>query len=81
MNHTREKIQEIFLAITDLICFLISYFGAGYIWLVEFRKVSITNMRLELMDSFYITFIAYLLIVIFSDLEKNYIRRNKGTEL
>lgn len=81
MNHTREKIQEIFLVVTDLICFLISYFGAGYVWLVEFRKVSITNMRIELMDSFYLTFIAYLLIVIFSDLEKNYIGRNYVQEL
>ena len=80
MNQTREKVQSVLLILLDMICFLASYFGAGYIWLVGYRNVSVVNMRLELMDNFYITFIAYLLLILFSDLEKDFIRRTSGKE-
>ena len=52
MNQTREKVQSVLLILLDMICFLASYFGAGYIWLVGYRNVSVVNMRLELMDNF-----------------------------
>ena len=48
MNQTREKVQSVLLILLDMICFLASYFGAGYIWLVGYRNVSVVNMRLEL---------------------------------
>ena len=36
MYQTREKIQSIILLLADLICFAVSYFGGGYLWLVRF---------------------------------------------
>lgn len=59
---------------SDLLC--LSYFGGGYLWLVLYRNVSVQNMKSELMDSFGIVLVIYMLILLFSDLEKNFIRRN-----
>ena len=42
MYQTREKIQSIILLLADLICFAVSYFGGGYLWLV----VPITYLQL-----------------------------------
>ena len=44
--------------------------------LVLYRNVSVQNMKSELMDSFGIVLVIYMLILLFSDLEKNFIRRN-----
>lgn len=76
MYQSKEKIQTVMLLLADLICFVISYFGGGYLWLVLYRNVSVQNMKSELMDSFGIVLVIYMLILLFSDLEKNFIRRN-----
>ena len=76
MYQSKEKIQTVVLLLADLICFVISYFGGGYLWLVLYRNVSVQNMKSELMDSFGIVLVIYMLILLFSDLEKNFIRRN-----
>lgn len=52
MYQSKEKIQTVVLLLADLICFVISYFGGGYLWLVLYRNVSVQNMKSELMDSF-----------------------------
>lgn len=70
----KRKIQTVVLLLADLICFVISYFGGGYLWLVLYRNVSVQNMKSELMDSFGIVLVIYMLILLFSDLEKNFIR-------
>lgn len=76
MYQSRQKIQDFVLLIADLICFVVSYFGGGYIWLVVYRNVSIENMKLELLDSFAIVLVIYMLVMLFSSIEKNFIRRN-----
>ena len=76
MYQSKEKIQTVVLLLADLICFVISYFGGGYLWLVLYRNVSVQNMKSELMDSFGIVLVIYMLILLFSDLEKNFFRRN-----
>ncbi len=75
MYQSKEKIQTVVLLLADLICFVISYFGGGYLWLVLYRNVSVQNMKSELMDSFGIVLVIYMLILLFSDLEKNFIRQ------
>ena len=52
MYQSKEKIQDVIVLLTDLICFIASYFGGGYLWLVGYRNVSVANMRIELLDSF-----------------------------
>lgn len=76
MYQSREKIQNVILLLADLACFIISYFGGGYLWLVSFRNVSVANMRIELMESFGIVLVVYMLVMVFSDIEKNFIKRN-----
>ena len=62
MYQTREKIQSIILLLADLICFAVSYFGGGYLWLVGYRNVSVANMKIELMESFGIVMVVNLAI-------------------
>ena len=76
MYQSKEKIQTVVCFWRIWICFVISYFGGGYLWLVLYRNVSVQNMKSELMDSFGIVLVIYMLILLFSDLEKNFIRRN-----
>lgn len=81
MYQSREKIQNIILLVTDMICFVISYFGGGYLWLVGFRNVSVADMKVELLDSMGIVFVAYMLVMLFSDLENNFTRRSAYMDL
>ena len=81
MYQAREKIQSIILLLADLLCFVISYFGGGYLWLVVYRNVSPENMRVELMESIGIVMVIYMLVMIFSDIESGFISRTGFQEL
>ncbi len=81
MYQSREKIQNVILLLADMACFLLSYFGGGYLWLVNYRNVSVENMRTELLQSLGIVFVAYMLVMLFSDIESNFIRRSALMEL
>ena len=70
MYQSRQKIQDLVLLLADMICFIISYFGGGYLWLVGYRNVSIENMKLELFDSFGIVLVVYMLVMVFSILRR-----------
>lgn len=76
MYQSRQKIQDVVLLLADLTCFVASYFGGGYLWLVVYRNVSVENMKMELLDSFGIVLVVYMLVMLFSDIEKNFIRRS-----
>ena len=76
MYQSRQRIQDVILLLADLLCFIISYLAGGYFWLVGYRNVSIENMKMELLDSFGIVLVIYMLVMIFSDIERNFIRRN-----
>ena len=52
MYHSRQRIQDVMLLLADMACFILSYFGGGYLWLVSYRNVSVADMRAELMESF-----------------------------
>lgn len=81
MYQSKERIQDVTLLLADLACFIISFFGGGYIWLVWYRNVSVVNMKVELLDSFGIVLMIYMLVLLFSDIEKDFIRRNYGGDL
>lgn len=81
MYQSREKIQDVMLLLADLLCLVISYFGGGYLWLVLYRNVSVANMKIELYDSFGIVLVVYMLVMLFSDIEKNFIRRSVYRDL
>ncbi len=76
MYHSRQRIQDVMLLLADMACFILSYFGGGYLWLVSYRNVSVADMRAELMESFGAVLVVYMLAMLFSDIEKNFIRRN-----
>ena len=76
MYQSREKIQDVILLLADIACFVVSYFGGGYLWLVAYRNVSVEDMKAELLGSFGIVLVVYTLVMLFSDIEKNFIRRN-----
>lgn len=80
MYQSREKIQNVILLLADMACFLLSYFGGGYVWLVWYRKVSVENMKTELMQSLGIVLAVYMLVMLFSDIESNFIKRSTWME-
>lgn len=75
MYQSRQKIQDVILLLSDLTCFVISYFVGGYLWLVGYRNVSVENMKSELLESLGIVLAVYMLVMLFSDIEENFIRR------
>lgn len=81
MYQSREKLQDVILLVTDCICFIISYFGGGYLWLVGVRNVSVENMRMELLESFGIVLLVYMVVMLFSNIESRFIRRSNYQEL
>ena len=68
MYQSKEKIQTVVLFLADLVCFVISYFFGGYLWLVRYRNVSVINMKTELMESFGVVMVIYMLVLLFSDI-------------
>ena len=67
MYRSRERIQDVALLFADMVCFIASYFGGGYLWLVVLRNVSVANMKTELLDSFVIVLVIYMLVLLFSE--------------
>ena len=77
MYQSRQRIQDVILLLADMLCFIISYFAGGYFWLVGYRNVSIENMKVKSFSTvFGIVLVIYMLVMIFSDIERNFIRRN-----
>lgn len=76
MYQSRQKIQDVILLLSDVVCFIVSYFVGGYLWLVGYRNVSVENMKVELLESFAIVLVVYMLVMLFSEIEKNFIRRS-----
>lgn len=76
MYQAREKIQEVILLLADLACLTFSYFGGGYLWLVCLRNVSVENMKVELMESFGVVLVVYMLVMLFSNIENKFIKRS-----
>lgn len=76
MYQSRERIQDMILLLADLACFAFSYLWGGYLWLVYYRNVSVINMKTELLDSFGVVLVVYMLVMLFSNIEKEFIRRS-----
>lgn len=81
MYQSRQKIQDLVLLVADVLCFIASYFVGGYFWLVGYRNVSVENMKVELMESFGIVLVIYILVMLFSDIENNFIKRGLAQDL
>lgn len=56
-------------------------FRGGYLWLVGYRNVSVANMKIELMESFGIVMVVYMLVMLFSDIDNRFIDRSVFQEL
>ncbi len=82
MYQSKEKIQTVVLLLADLICFVISYFGGGYLWLVLYRERVRAEHESELTAQlWHRACTSHTLILLFSYLEKNFIRRNLARRL
>lgn len=76
MYQSRQRIQDLVLLLSDLLCFVVSYFAGGYLWLVVYRNVSVENMKVELYQSVGTVLVIYMLVLVFSNIERNFIRRS-----
>lgn len=81
MYQTREKNSEYHFTAGRFGMLCRELFRGGYLWLVGYRNVSVANMKIELMESFGIVMVIYMLVMLFSDIENRFIDRSVFQEL
>lgn len=81
MNRQNNQIQNMSLLLVDTICFVISYFLAGYLWYVAYRGADISRTFNELLYNMGTIMISYVLLILFFDLNKRFFIRGKLEEL
>lgn len=81
MNQSRNQIQNFILLLCDTLCFVVSYFLAGYLWYVAYRGAQIGRTFQELLYGMGTIVVSYILLIIFFDLNKRFFVRGKLEEL
>lgn len=81
MYQQRDKVQSFIILAVDTVCLAISYFVAGYIWFVAYRGADLFRTFQELLYSMGTVLAAYALVIIFFNLNQNFIVRGALEEL
>ena len=81
MYQSREKVQNYILLAADTISLIISYFVAGYLWFIAYRGAEFSRTLKELIASVGTIVIAYILMIIFFDLNSKFAQRGPLDEL
>ena len=58
MNQTKEHIQNIILFFTDILCLLISYYGAGIVWLMGYKELDTAYAAMRMNSNVLIVVVA-----------------------
>ena len=77
MNQGKEKIQNVILFLTDLLTLIVSYYTAGYIWLVGLKKIGMGACLQQLNDNFITVVVTYMLAFLFYAKNDDFIVRGK----
>lgn len=80
MNQGKEKIQNVILFLTDLLTLIVSYYTAGYIWLVGLKKIGMGACLQQLNDNFITVVVTYMLAFLFYAKNDDFIVRGKFEE-
>lgn len=81
MYQLRTKIQDIILLFNDFLCLVLSYYIAGYIWLIEYKNFTLRSMLDVLNSKFFIILFALAVIEIFFNSNSDFFKRNKTKEI
>ena len=75
MNQTKERFQKMFVCIIDIACSIISYYLAGYIWLIMIKKYSWATANEYMYNSINTMMIAVLISVLLFFGVRDFVRR------
>lgn len=75
MNQTKEHIQNIILFFTDILCLLISYYGAGIVWLMGYKGLDTAYAAMRMNSNVLIVVVAYIIVYLCHDGNKGFISR------
>ncbi len=81
MNQSREKIQNICIMAIDLICLLLSYVMAGYLWLGIIKGAAYEALRRDLYGDISAMIIAYAVTALLFNFNQEFIKRGKLIEI
>lgn len=80
MNRSREKLQNFIIMVLDLVCLLLSYVAAGYVWLGGIKGAANTALREDLYGDISAILIAYVVTVLLFNFTYDFLRRGKLVE-
>lgn len=82
MEQSKEKLQNLMLYVVDAISLVFSYALSGIIWMVFYKKINDFDKVGNVLESELGTLlIAYVLIVLFFNVNRNFIKRGRFEEL
>jgi exopolysaccharide biosynthesis polyprenyl glycosylphosphotransferase len=81
MNQNKEKMLNVLLFITDFITLVVCYYIAGYMWLVTFKKVSMTSYVSSINGNIMTVLVTYIIAFLFYAHDGNFLARGKYEEL
>ena len=81
MNQSREKMQNICIMAIDLICLLLSYVMAGYLWLGIIKGAAYEALRRDLYGDISAMIIAYAVTALLFNFNQEFIKRGKLIEI
>lgn len=82
MNQSKEKIQNLMLYIADVVSLIVSYLLSGFVWIGVYKGIKDAGYISDVLDrEVGSVLIAYILVVLFFNVNRNFIRRGKFEEL
>lgn len=81
MNQAKDRLQNLMLYILDIVSLIVSYVLSGVIWAMAYKKLaSISGIINILEDELGTLFIAYIVIILFFNMNRDFIKRGKFEE-
>jgi exopolysaccharide biosynthesis polyprenyl glycosylphosphotransferase len=80
MNRSREKLQNMLIILADLVCLLVSYVLAGYIWLGGIKGAANSALRDDLYGDIGAILLAYAITILMFNFTNDFLRRGKLVE-
>ena len=82
MNQAKDRLQNLMLYILDIVSLIVSYELSGIIWALLYRKITDMSYVQEILgEDIGILFIAYIVVILFFNMNKDFLKRGKFEEV
>lgn len=80
MNQGEEKVQNVWLFLTDILGLIVSYYVVGYIWLAQWKNIAFDACIEQLGNNFITVIVSYMLAFLFYSKGSGFLQRGKFDE-